>query len=191
MRELPRARSAPDLTTTDNGVTLMIVCAGGPMTKTLARLQFELDTGRRVTVVATPQAGEWLDHYEASSVIEDMTGWPVRSTLPPPTVPTFDPPASSVLVSPCTLNTLTKWADAHSDNLAVSLLCEAAGRRVPTRAEVSLSSAYVVLPAVDRALHTLTELGVDLYQAAGSAPHALLRPLPSEVARVVAAASDD
>jgi hypothetical protein len=179
---LRRAPSAPDLTVEDNGVTFMIVCAGGPMTMTLVRLQIELETGRQVSVIATPQAAAWFEHYEIGPTIEKMTGWRVRSELPPPTEPTFDPPGSSVLVSPCTLNTLTKWAAAHSDNLAVSLLCEAIGRGVPTRAEVSLSPPYASLPAARDALTRLSALGVDLRRAHRTAEPSFLPAVPSDVA---------
>lgn len=182
--ELERAPALPDLTVDDNGVTFLIVCAGGPFVRVLRRLQAELDTGRRVNVVATPRAAAWFDHYELGPVIETMTGWPIRSELPTPTTPTFEPPGSSILVSPCTLNTLTKWADAHADNLAISLLCEAVGRGVPTRAEVSLSGPYGALAAADRALAHLEDLGVELYQAGG--PHDRLRPLPDDIARALA-----
>jgi hypothetical protein len=180
--ELPRAPSVPDLTVEDNGVTFMIVCAGGPMTRTLLRLQVELETGRRVNVVATPRAATWFDHYEIGPIVERMTGWPVRSELPTPTTPTFDPPGSSILISPCTLNTLTKWAAAHSDNLAISLLCEAVGRGVPTRAEVSLSGPYASLPGARDALVRLSELGVDLRRAHGTAEPDFVPPIGDEIA---------
>ena len=181
-RLLPRAPSAPDLTIDDNGVTFLIVCAGGPMVWTLRRLRVELDTGRRVSVVATPQAATWLRAEGAAVEIEAMTGWPLRAELPSPTTPTFDPPGSSVLVSPCTLNTLTKWADGHCDNLAISLLCEAVGRGVPTRAEVSLSGPYADLPATRRALARLAELGVRLVRAHGTTEPVDLPALPPSVA---------
>ncbi len=165
---LPRGAIVPDLTTEDNGVTFMIVCAGGPVVWVLRRLKAELDTGRRVSVVATPQAAAWFDHHGITSTIEAMTGWPVRHELPPPTAPTFRPAGSSVLVSPCTLNTLTKWAGGHSDNLAISLLCEAVGRGVPTRAEISVSGPYAGLPATGEALSRLEALGVELVRAMGT-----------------------
>lgn len=179
--ELDRAPSTADLTVEDNGVTFMIVCAGGPITRVLLRLRVEIESGRRVSVVATPQAASWLRHYEADSVITAMTGWPVRSRLDPPTAPTFDPPGSSVLVFPCTLNTLTKWAAGHADNLAISLLCEAVGRGVPTRAEVSLSAPYAALPGAQDALNRLSGLGVDLRRAHRASEPASLAPTPAEV----------
>lgn len=179
---LSTAGRGPDLTADDNGVTFMIVCAGGPFVAVLRRLQVELDTGRRVSVVATPQAAAWIEHYEAGSTIEAMTGWPVRSAMPTPDEATFEPAGSSVLVSPCTLNTLTKWADGHSDNLAISLLCEAVGRGVPTRAEVSLSGPYATLPATRDALDRLAGLGVDLCRAYGTTEPVDVAPLPDAIA---------
>lgn len=183
---LPRAPLREDLTIEDNGVTFMIVCAGGPLTRTLLRLQVELETGRRVHVVATPHAAAWFDHYELGPVIERMTGWPYRSAMPLPTTPTFEPPGSSILISPCTLNTLTKWAAGHSDNLAISLLCEALGRGVPIRAEVSLSTPYSTLPAAGRALDQLAHLGVDLTRCDGASEPGLLPSVPDGVARRLA-----
>lgn len=185
---LPRAPRVPDLVVDDNGVTFLVVCAGGPITAVLVRLEFELTRGRRVSVVATPTAAGWLEHAGADITILERTGWPVRSELPPPTVATFEPPGSRLVVFPCTLNTLTKWADAHSDNLALSLLCEAVGRGVPTVAEVSLSAPYASLPAAGRALAQLDELGVELRRAPGSADHELLRPVPADLEEALAAA---
>ena len=179
---LPRAAPAPDLTTVDNGVTFVIVSAGGPIATILPRIRIELDTGRRVHVVATPRAASWLGHYGVVETIETMTGWPLRSEMPLPTMPTFDPPGSSVLVSPCTLNTLTKWAAGHGDNLAISLLNEAIGRGVPTRAEVSLSGPYAAHPAALDALGRLADLGVELCRAHGTTEPTDLPPVADEVA---------
>lgn len=189
--ELERAPAAPDLAVDDNGVTFMIVSAAGVAVKTLLRLRAELDTGRRVNVVATPRAAAWIEHYEVGPVIEEMTGWPVRSRLPPPTTPTFDPPGSRLLVSPCSLNTLTKWSAAHCDNLALSLLCEGVGRGVPVRAEVSLSAPYAALPAATEALERLGALGVELYRAFGAAEHDLLRPLPRPIVEAMVGTGGD
>ena len=179
---LARAPAQPDLTTDDNGVTFLIVSAGGPAVDTLYRLRVELDTGRRVSVVATPTAAAWFDHYEVGPVIESMTGWPIRSRMPEPSVPTFEPQGSRLIASPCTLNTLTKWAGGHCDNLALSLLCEAIGRGVPTMAEVSISGPYAEHPAARDALERLASVGVALHQAHGAGAHPLLQPLPPAVA---------
>jgi len=187
---LTRGAIVPDLTTEDNGVTFMVVCAGGPFVWVLRRLQAELDAGRRVNVVATPRAAAWFDHYGVTSTIEAMTGWPVRHQLPTPTAPTFRPAGSSVLVSPCTLNTLTKWADGHCDNLAISLLCEAVGRGVPTRAEISVSGPYAGLPATAEALSRLEALGVELVRAMGTTEPTTLPQLEADLVDLLGADPD-
>jgi hypothetical protein len=136
-------------------------------------------------VIATPRAAAWFEAHGVGAQILNMTGWPVRSELPTPPEPTFQPPGSSVLVSPCTLNTLTKWADGHSDNLAISLLCEAVGRGVPTRAEVSVSGPYASHPAAVRALDRLGELGVELTRAHRTMEPAHLPSLAPEIAHIL------
>jgi hypothetical protein len=72
------------------------------------------------------------------------------------------------------LNTLTKWAAGHCDNLALSLLCEATGLGIDTRAEVHLSQPYAEHPAATDALSRLSHMGVSLYRAPGAARHELL-----------------
>lgn len=153
-----RAPGGPSFTFDDNGVTFLMVCAGGRAVDTDHRIRAEQALGRRVHVIATPTAAEWFDPAE----IEALTGWPLRSAMPGPKVPIFEPLACRVLVSPLTLNSLTKWADGHSDNLVISLLCEASGLGIPIRAEVSLGGPYALHPAVPRALATLASLGVEL-----------------------------
>ncbi len=72
-----------------------------------------------------------------------------------------------VIATPVTLNTLTKWADGHSDNLALGLLCEAMGARIPIVAELSLSQEFANHPAVPPAIERLTAAGVEIQRLAG------------------------
>jgi hypothetical protein len=148
----------------------MIVSGAGPAVWTPERLAAELDLGRRVNVIATPTAARWLDR----KLVRELTGWELRTDLRDPLTPTFQPPGCRILASPVTLNTLTKWAAGHADNLALSLLCEATGLGIDTRAEISLSEAYAKHPAVTDALTRLTGIGVSLFRVAGSARHPLL-----------------
>jgi phosphopantothenoylcysteine decarboxylase len=169
----PRARIAPlvpSFTHEDNGITFMIVSGAGPAVWTPERLMAELSLGRRVNVIATPTAASWLDE----KLIRELTGWDLRCEQRGPLTPTFQPPGCRVLASPVTLNTLTKWAAGHCDNLALSLLCEATGLGIEVRAEVSLSQAYAQHPAVTDALSRLTDMGVSLYRVPRGARHALL-----------------
>jgi len=151
------APPVPSFTATDNGVTFLMVCAGGRAAFTTERIRREQALGRRVAVFPTPTAAAWLDADE----ILELTGLPMRSAMPSPATPPFGPVGHRVVVSPCTLNSLTKWAHGHSDNLALSLLCEAIGiPGIEVRAEVSLSDPYERHPAVTSALSTLQGVGV-------------------------------
>jgi phosphopantothenoylcysteine synthetase/decarboxylase len=144
----------------------MIVSAGGPTTGTLDRLRQELDRDQRVRVIATPQAAEWLDHDE----IERLTGWPLQWKMLTPEASTLVPMGNRVLATPVTLNTLTKWADGHADNLAIGLLCEALGAGTQIRAELSLSQQFANHPAVPVALRRLnaaSHVTFDAHQKAG------------------------
>jgi phosphopantothenoylcysteine synthetase/decarboxylase len=165
-----RAPSVPSFTHEDNGVTYMIVSAGGNAVYTAERAQQEIDLGRRVRIVPTPQAAEWLDYDE----LEALTGWRPEHKMRPPRQPTFSSPGCRVLASPVTLNTLTKWAHGHADNFALSLLCEAAGLGIEVRAEISLSKAYAAHPAAGDSLATLRDMGVRLMGLRGTAMHSLL-----------------
>lgn len=137
--------------TEPGNLLFMIVSAGGPTTGTIDRLKQELDQEQRVRVIATPQAAEWLDHDE----IESLTGWPLQSKMLTPDASTLVPMGNRVLATPMTLNTLTKWADGHADNLAIGLLCEALGAGIEIRAELSLSQQFANHPAVPAALRRL------------------------------------
>ncbi|MEM7324539.1 MAG: flavoprotein [Actinomycetota bacterium] len=129
----------------------MIVSAGGPTTGTVDRVRRELSRGQQVRVIATPQAAEWLDH----DTIEQLTGWPLQWKMLTPEASTLEPMGNRVLATPVTLNTLTKWADGHADNLAIGLLCEALGAGIEIRAELSLSQQFANHPAVPAALRRL------------------------------------
>lgn len=169
-----RAPGGPSFTSDDNGVTFLMVCGGGMAVFADDRIRAEQALGRRVHVIATPTAAAWLDSDE----IQALTGWPMRSAMPGPLIPIFEPLACRVLASPVTLNTLTKWAAGHTDNLVISLLCEATGMGIDTRAEVSLSPAYAAHPGVTESLERLRGMGVALSPVPGGTPHPLLADAP-------------
>lgn len=141
----------------------LIVAAGGPVLRTIDRIKAEQANGFEVRVIATPQSAEWLDAEE----IEALTGYRLESAMLTPDNSWLVPPANRVLATPVTLNTLTKWADGHSDNLALGLLCEAMGARIPIVAELSLSQEFANHPAVPPAIERLTAAGVEIQRLAG------------------------
>ncbi len=139
-------------------VLFLIVSAGRPALGTVDRIAAEQAAGHRVRVIATPQAAQWLD----ADAIEQLTGHALESAMLTPDNSVLVPAGHRVLATPVTLNTLTKWADGHADNLAIGLLCEALGAQVPIEAELSLSPQFLKHPAVPQALDRLAEAGVQL-----------------------------
>ncbi len=147
-------------------VLFLIVSGCKGALHTADRCEQLVAAGHRVNVITTPTAAGWVD----SARIEAVTGWPPRSEMRTPAEPTFEPYANAVLASPVSLNTLTKWADGHADNLAVGLLCEALGMGIPITAEVQLSPAFAAHPATAAAINRLRSCGVQVQQCDGGAP---------------------
>ncbi|MGH1489742.1 MAG: flavoprotein [Acidimicrobiales bacterium] len=138
-------------------VLFLIVSAGRPALGTVERIVTEKQQGHQVRVIATPQAAQWLDRAE----IERLTGYDLESAMLTPENSALSPVGNRVLATPVTLNTLTKWADGHSDNLAIGLLCEALGAGIPIVAELSLSPQFLRHPAVPGAVQRLKAAGVE------------------------------
>ena len=146
----------------DNTDVLFLVVSGGKgALDTVERAKALINDGYRVNVIATPTAKQWIDGDQ----IEAVTGWPLRVEMRSPYEPTFEPRAGRVLASPVTLNTLTKWARGHADNLALGLLCEAIGMGIPTTAEIQLSEAFAAHPATDDSISVLRRYGVEISPA--------------------------
>ena len=80
-----------------------------------------------VCVITTPQGTNFIDipHFE------QITGYPVRSEYKRPEEPDVLPRADAIVVFPATFNTLNKWALGISDTLAVGILCEYTGLKMP------------------------------------------------------------
>jgi len=106
----------------------------------------------------------------------------VRSTYKQPNESDVLLSADAFLVAPMTLNTTTKWADAHQDNLALGLIAEAAGRRALDAAAGRPTQPIVALPylnawqaehrAFGRSVEFLRQMGVHvLLGEDGFTPH--------------------
>jgi hypothetical protein len=80
-----------------------------------------------VCVIATPEGTKFLD----IPLLEELTGYPVRSQYKHPAEPDVLPRADAIVVFPATFNTINKWASGISDTLAVGLLCEYMGLGMP------------------------------------------------------------
>ncbi|MGH7098145.1 MAG: flavoprotein [Stellaceae bacterium] len=70
------------------------------------------------------------------------------------------PPRGVVLFAPCSFNSLNKLAHGIADNLALSVVAEAIGRKTPVIVGPSLNAPLLAHPQAQAALRTLPEWGV-------------------------------
>ena len=72
------------------------------------------------------------------------------------------PPFGVVLFAPCSFNSLNKLAHGIADNLALSVVAEAIGRRTPVIVAPSLNAPLLAHPVAQMALRRLPEWGVTI-----------------------------
>lgn len=140
---------------------LYIVSCGSPAAQFVPEVVRRAQTlGWHVCVIASPDGTKFLDTQR----LAELTGYPVRSEYKQPDEPDILPPADAVVAFPATFNTLNKWALGISDTLAVGILCEYTGLRMPVIAVacVGTNSGLDTHPAFQRSLAQLSEYGVDV-----------------------------
>jgi phosphopantothenoylcysteine synthetase/decarboxylase len=131
-----------------------------------------------VCIILTPYATRFVD----SNRLAHLTGYPVRSDYKRPEEPDTLPPADALLVYPATFNTINKWALGISDTLALGLLCEFTGMKLPTLAiPVVRKGKLAEHPAFKRSLRMLRRYGVQIFYEPESYPPR--NEIPNEVMR--------
>ena len=109
------------------GVLYVITCASGVAPRVYDFVPLAQAAGWNVCVILTPHARKFVD----ASLLQQITEHPVRSEYKHPSDPDVLPRADAFVVFPTTFNTLNKWALGISDTLAVGLLCEYTGLKIP------------------------------------------------------------
>jgi phosphopantothenoylcysteine synthetase/decarboxylase len=143
---------------THRGVLYLIVC-GAPPTRDAGRLvELAQAEGWEVCVIATPSGRSFIDQ----AALEAATGHPVRSEYKQPEQPDVLPPPDAIVVAPATFNTINKWAAGISDTLALGLLTEAIGKRLPLVALPFINAAQAEHPAFQASIDRLRAAGVQL-----------------------------
>jgi phosphopantothenoylcysteine synthetase/decarboxylase len=140
------------------GVLYLITCAAPPARDALILVKLAQAAGWEVCVIATPSARSFVD----IPALEAATGHPVRSDYKQPDDPDVLPPPDAIAVAPATFNTINKWAAGISDTLALGLLTEAIGKRLPVAALPFVNAAQAVHPAFQRSIDQLREGGIRL-----------------------------
>jgi phosphopantothenoylcysteine synthetase/decarboxylase len=143
-----------------SGALYLVCCAAPPALKSEGLVLRAQARGWDVCVICTPTAARWMQADLPG--LANLTRHPVRSQYKLPDEPDVHPPADAILVAPATANTISKWALGISDTLALGLITEAIGLRLPLVALPSLSDAQAAHPAFSRNVELLRAAGVSI-----------------------------
>lgn len=160
------------------GVLYVVVCgtlAAGDVGTLICLAQAK---GWEVCVVATPQALSFIDR----AALEAQTGYPVRYEYKQPETEDVLPPPDAIIVGGASFNTINKWAGGISDTLALGILNQAIGLKLPVVVMPFLDSALAAHPAFENSVAVLRRAGVrvllgpEVYepQAPGTGPQVLV-----------------
>ncbi|MGW7639462.1 flavoprotein [Streptomyces decoyicus] len=126
--------------------------------------------GFDVCVGLTPTSARWLK--SEVSLLEDLTGHPVRSEYKQPTEVDVWPKADVIMFAPVTFNSMNHWALGLTNHFVIGVVAEGIGKRIPTVAMPCVNAAYVQHPQFVRSLETLRNAGVSvLYGPGGFEPN--------------------
>jgi phosphopantothenoylcysteine synthetase/decarboxylase len=135
---------------------LYVVASGAAPARELPALVAGLTAEWDTCVITTPDGSRFMDLGR----IAVLTGHPVRTSFKDPDAPDILPPASAFAAAPATFNTINKWAAGISDTLALGLLNEAIGLRLPIVTVPWPNAALARHPAFGRSIATLRECGI-------------------------------
>jgi phosphopantothenoylcysteine synthetase/decarboxylase len=138
------------------GVLYVVACAAPPAGKAGELVRLAQGDGWDVCVLLTPSARRFTD----AVALERISGHPVRSEYKNPGEPDVLPPPDAILVAPASVNTVNKWAAGICDTLALGILVEAIGKRLPIVAVPSSNSAHAAHPAFTENVARLRSWGV-------------------------------
>jgi phosphopantothenoylcysteine synthetase/decarboxylase len=137
-------------------VLYLIVCAAPPAADAAEAVRLAQARGWDTCVVTTPSGRRFTD----PDALERLTGHPVRSEYKNPGEPDVLPPPDAIIVAPATVNTVNKWALGICDTLALGLLVEAIGKRLPLVAVPTTNPEHAAHPAFGQNVALLRSWGV-------------------------------
>ena len=139
-------------------VLYIIACAAPPAREINRLIGPAQDAGWDVCVLATPSATRFID----PAALERQTGHPVRSDYKEPGTEDVLPPPDAIIVAPATVNTINKWAYGICDTLALGILVEAIGKKLPVVALPFTNYAHAAHPAFEENISKLRSWGVQV-----------------------------
>jgi phosphopantothenoylcysteine synthetase/decarboxylase len=139
------------------GRVLYVIACAAPPTRDVGQL-VSLAKGREwdTCVLTTPSGRRFAD----VPALEQATGHPVRSDYKDPGDPDVLPDPDAIIVAPATVNTINKWALGICDTLALGILVEAIGKRLPLVALPFTNRAHAAHPAFGENVAKLRSWGV-------------------------------
>lgn len=143
----------------------LIVTGAGTARRTPGLLARLAELGPRVVAIPTPNASRIVANREL--VLALPPGSPhrvVESYFDEAILPR--PPFGLVLVAPCSFDSLNKLAGGIADNLALSVVAEAIGRKTPVIVAVSVNVPLWEHPRARASAAALREWGVDVIDPA-------------------------
>ena len=139
-------------------VLYVIACAAPPARDIGTLIAAAQRQGWTTCLLVTPSAVRFLD----SAALADLTGYPVRSEYKNPGEPDVLPEPDAVIVAPATVNTINKWAAGICDTLALGILVEAIGKRLPIVAVPWSNAAHAAHPAFAENVGKLRSWGIQV-----------------------------
>jgi phosphopantothenoylcysteine decarboxylase len=124
-------------------VLYVIACAAPPARDVGRLVAAAQRKGWTTCLIATPSAVRFLD----GAALAAQTGYPVRSEYKNPGEPDLLPAPDAVIVAPATVNTISKWAAGICDTLALGILVEGIGLKLPIVAVPWSNAAHAAHPA--------------------------------------------
>ena len=137
-------------------VLYAITCAAPPARDIGLLVAAAQAEGWTTCVLATPSAVRFIDGPALSA----QTGDPVRSEYKNPGEPDVLPPPDAIIVAPATVNSVNKWAAGICDTLALGILVEGIGLKLPIVAVPWSNPAHAAHPAFAENLGKLRSWGV-------------------------------
>jgi hypothetical protein len=137
-------------------VLYVIACAAPPTRQVDRLVKLAHEQGWDVCVLTTPSGRRFAD----VAGLEQLTGHPVRSEYKDPDEPDVLPAPDAIIIAPATVNTINKWAAGICDTLALGILVEAIGKKLPLVAVPFSNYAHAAHPAFTDSIGKLRSWGV-------------------------------
>ncbi len=134
----------------------VVVCAAPPAAQVQELVGLAIERGWRVAVTASPDAVPFVD----VALLEQMTGFPVRSRWRSPTEASAVPDADALVAAPVTFNTVNKLAAGVADTVAAATLCEYLAQSAPIVVAPNVNTDLAGHPVFGANLRRLQEWGV-------------------------------